>query len=134
MNCLTPESKLLQRLEYINEAIANDEAEDKPSDEAYLVMKSVYYNQIKSGVKKVEYRDFTDYWVDRLLTHPLKTVKLNRGYTDEHMIFEIDWIGVISDNDKEIHAFDENGDMNEEGKSDTFDPRYISIHLGKRIK
>ena len=117
------------------EAIALD-AEDKPDTEAYLVLKEVFYDQIKAGQKKVEYRDFTDYWVKRLLSHPLKTVKLNLGYTDEHMIFEIDWIGVISNGGKEIHAFDENGQMTEEGKSDDFDPRggYISIHLGKRLK
>lgn len=120
----------------IPDSIVQDSAEGKESTEAYLVLKEVFYNQIKAGRKTVEYRDFTDYWVGRLLSHPLNTVKLNLGYTDEHMIFEIDWIGVISKDGKEIHAFDENGQMSEEGKSDDFEPRggYISIHLGKRIK
>ena len=87
----------------------------------------------KQGKKTVEYRDFTDYWIGRLLDHPLKTARINLGYTDEHMIFEIDWIGCI-DGDREIRAFDEKGEMSEEGKSEDFNPDTISIHLGKRIK
>lgn len=117
----------------IIDAIAQD-ADDKPDTEAYLVLKKEFYNQIKWGRKTVEYRDFTDYWVSRLLTHPLKTVKLNLGYTDEHMIFEINWIGVIDDNSHEIHAYNDKGEMNEEGKNESFVPRFISIHLGKRLK
>lgn len=113
--------------------ITTDSEEETQNTEAYLVLKESYYNRIKAGTKKTEYRDFTDYWVKRLLDHPLKTVKLNLGYTDEHMIFEIDWIGVL-DEDREIHAFDEKGGMNEEGMSDDFLPDTISIHLGKRIK
>lgn len=109
------------------------DAADEASTEAYLVMKEEFYNKIKEGKKTVEYRDFTDYWVSRLLSHPLKTVKLNLGYTDEHMIFEIDWIGVM-DGDNEIHAFNDKGEMSEEGKSDDFNPDTISLHLGKRIK
>ncbi len=50
------------------------------------------------------------------------------------MIFEIDWLGVIDENDHEIHAYNDKGEMNDEGKDDSFEPRYISIHLGKRIK
>ena len=99
----------------IPENIVTDSAEDKPSTEAYLVLKKEFYDQIKWGRKKTEYRDFTKYWIDRLLDHPLKTVKLNLGYTDEHMIFEIDWIGVL-DGEHEIHAFDKNGEMSEEGR------------------
>lgn len=117
----------------IPDIIVQDSAEGKESTEAYLVLKEVFYNQIKAGRKTVEYRDFTDYWVGRLLSHPLKTVKLNLGYTDEHMIFEIDWLGVIDENDHEIHAYNDKGEMNDEGKDDSFEPRYISIHLGKRI-
>lgn len=107
--------------------------EDSKSTEAYLVLKKEFYDKIKEGKKTVEYRDFTNYWIDRLLDHPLKTVKLNLGYTDEHMIFEINWIGVL-DGDHEIHAFDENGEMSEEGKSKDFSPDTIAIHLGKRLK
>lgn len=111
-----------------------DNKQEEQTTEAYMVLKEVFYNRIKAGTKKTEYRDFTDYWVQRLLSHPLKTVKLNLGYTDEHMIFEIDWIGVIDEEDHEIHAFDKNGEMSEEGRSDDFKPAYISVHLGKRIK
>lgn len=113
--------------------ITTDSAEDKPSTQAYVVLKEEFYNRIKAGTKKTEYRDFTKYWIERLLTHPLRTIKLNRGYTEDHMIFEIDWIGVI-DGEREIHAFDKDGDMNPEGASEDFQPDTISIHLGKRLK
>ena len=113
--------------------ITTDSADDQPSTQAYVVLKEEFYNRIKAGTKKTEYRDFTEYWIQRLLDHPLKTIKLNRGYSEDHMIFEIDWIGVI-DGEREIHAFDENGEMNEEGKGDDFHPDTISINLGKRLK
>ena len=113
--------------------ITQDSADSEKSTEAYLVLKKEFFDKIKTGKKTVEYRDFTKYWIDRLLDHPLKTVKLNLGYTDEHMIFEIDWIGVM-DGDREIRAFNEKGEMSEEGKSEDFNPDTISIHLGKRIK
>ena len=115
-----------------NETTSEAKSEEETT-EAYLVLKEEFYNRIKGGTKKTEYRDFTEYWVKRLLSHPLKTVKLNLGYTEEHMIFEIDWIGVIDENDHEIHAFNNKGEMNDEGKEESFLPRYISIHLGKRI-
>ena len=117
----------------IPESITADAEEETPNTQAYLVLKEGPYNWIKSGKKKTEFRDFTEYYATRLLDHPMKTVKLNLGYSKEHMIFEIDWIGVM-DGDREIHAFDENGEMNEEGKSDDFQPDTISIHLGKRLK
>ena len=117
----------------IPDNITFDSGSEEKSTEAYLVLKSEFYNKIKTGKKTVEYRDFTKYWIDRLLDHPLKTVKLNLGYTEEHMIFEIDWIGVL-DGDREIRAFDENGEMSEEGKSEDFVPDTIAIHLGKRLK
>lgn len=106
------------------------------STEAYLVLEKRYYNEIAQGRKKVEYRDFTLYWAGRLLDHPLKTVKLNLGYTSTHMIFEIDWIGVIDKNGKEVRAFNEKGEISEEGASEDFNPTggYIAIHLGRRIK
>ena len=117
----------------IPESLTFDSSEEKPSDELYLVLKHVFYDRIKNGTKKTEYRDFTVYNRDKILDHPFKTVKFNRGYTNEHMVFEIDWIGVL-DGDREIHAFDKSGNMNPEGADDDFQPDTISIHLGKRIK
>lgn len=102
------------------------------STRAYLVVASEFFNQIKDGSKKVEYRYFNDYYCQRLLSHPLKTVIFSNGYGGERITFEIDWIGVL-DGDNEIRAFDDEGNMNEEGKSEDFIPDTISIHLGKRI-
>ena len=86
------------------------------------------------GKKNVVYRDFNDHWVERPLSCLIKTVKLMRCGTDEYMTFEIEWLGVINTEGHEIHAFDESGNMNEEGKSENFVPEHISIHIGNRVK
>ena len=109
------------------------DSEEKDSTEAYLVLKEEFYNKIAEGKKTVEYRDFKDYWIVRLLDHPLKTVRFNLGTTKEYMVFEIEWIGVM-DGDYEIAAFNEKGEMNDAGKVDDFMPDTIAIHLGKRLK
>ena len=49
-------------------------------------------------------------------------------------MFEFEWLGVINTEGHEIHAFDESGNMNEEGKSENFVPEHISIHIGNRVK
>lgn len=88
----------------------------------HLVLKHEYYDLFKSGEKDVEYRDNTEYWRRRILgidksgidqaTH----VTLHRGYTNETMTFEIDYLVVPkpeeTDKKIEIHV----GARTEEGK------------------
>jgi len=92
------------------------------------------YRTIAEGKKNVVHVDFDGYWVERLLSCPIQTVKLMRGGTDEYMMFEIEWLGVINTEGHEIHAFDESENMNEEGKSENFVPEQISLHIGNRVK
>lgn len=100
--------------------------------QVYIVLKSKFFRDIESGKKTVEYREFKKYWINKLLDHPIKTVRFNRGYSKDQMVFEVDEIGVI-DGEYEMPAFDGEGNMNPDGKSAFFQPDTIAIHLGKRI-
>ena len=49
-------------------------------DELYLTLAYEFYDAIKAGTKTTEYRDYTPNWVKRTLSHPIRTVKFQRGY------------------------------------------------------
>ncbi len=49
-------------------------------DELYLTLAYEFYDAIKSGKKRTEYREYTENWVKKILSHPVRTVKFQRGY------------------------------------------------------
>ena len=104
-----------------------------PVTEVFMTLAYVYYDAIARGEKLVEYRDFKERWVNLLLSGNLKTVKFQRGYTPQQMRWEVSGIGVIDIFGREIPAFGPDGEMNPVGAADSFHPKYIAIHLGKRV-
>ena len=52
----------------------------KASDEIFLTLAYRFYDAIEAGEKTTEYRDYTENWVKKLLTHPIRRVKFQRGY------------------------------------------------------
>lgn len=54
-----------------------------------LVLKAHWYDLIKSGQKKCEYREIKPYWTKRLFARPYTHVRFRRGYTKESMVFEL---------------------------------------------
>lgn len=54
-----------------------------------LVLKGHWYDLIKSGQKKCEYREIKPYWTKRLFARPYSHVRFRRGYTKENMIFDL---------------------------------------------
>ena len=100
-------------------------------EELFLTMAYEPYDEIKAGTRIVEYRDYSPTWVKRILSHPLKTVKFQRGYggpghdAPEQMTFEI----------RKISLFKSESGM----KGDPWDPPEgilpdkIAIDLGRRI-
>lgn len=56
----------------------------------HLVLKGKWYDMIKSGEKKEEYREITDYWRKRLEGESIYNVIFHRGYTNkETMAFGV---------------------------------------------
>jgi hypothetical protein len=45
-----------------------------------LPLKGIYFDQIKSGSKRAEYRVFNDYWCRRLIGRTYDRIVLTRGY------------------------------------------------------
>lgn len=50
------------------------------SGELFLTLAYEFYDAIKAGTKKTEYRDYTENWVKKILSNPIRTVKFQRGY------------------------------------------------------
>ena len=80
-----------------------------------LVLKSEWYDLIKSGDKKHEYREIKEYWSRRLFAKPYSHVRFRRGYTRENMLFELTGIEITTD------------------KNDLNLPEVYKICLGARI-
>lgn len=101
------------------------------SDELYLTMAYEPYDWIKNGEKTTEFRAYTPSYVKRLLSHPLKTVKFQRGYGGpgrpfpEQMVWEI----------KKIELYD----IRTRISADPFNPTpilptHFAIDLGRRLR
>lgn len=66
------------------------------TDTLNLVLKANWYELIKAGIKKEEYREITSYWERRLCFFPYDkkqqrdfiTVRFHKGYTKENILFE----------------------------------------------
>lgn len=52
----------------------------KAGDELYLTLAYEFYDAIKAGTKRTEYRDYTPNWVKKILSRPIRRVKFQRGY------------------------------------------------------
>lgn len=70
----------------------------------HLVLRAKWYDLIKSGIKKEEYRELTEYWARRLLFFPYTigrslhrnfiSVCFHRGYTNEKRYYEFNGIEI----------------------------------------
>jgi hypothetical protein len=85
-----------------------------------LVLKSVWFNKIKQGLKTHEYREYKDYWISRLKNpEEVKFVELQNGYraNPEKMLFTVTGICVTDGQNTDLQT-----------KNKVFD-----IVLGRRI-
>ncbi len=92
--------------------------------DGYLVLKGEFYDEIDSGRKRVEYRDFTEYNLKR--TIGIKTIRFNRGYVKNapQMKWEVEKVVLLDADDNECDPFN---------VPEGFWPTAIAIHLGKRM-
>lgn len=101
------------------------------STELYLTLAYEPYDFIKNGEKRTEFRSYTPLWVQRILSHPLSTVRLQRGYggagrpKPEQMTFEI----------KGIKLYDiRTGTETDPYKPEPIIPTHFAIDLGRRLQ
>lgn len=52
-------------------------------NDLFLILKTEYFNQIKSGIKTSEYRLMTDYWLKRLTSKKWDCVTFQLGYSSD---------------------------------------------------
>ena len=103
----------------------------KPNPEVYLTMAYEPYDQIEKGEKLTEFREYSEYYVKKLLSQPLMTVKFQRGYggpghdAPRQMRWTIRKI--------EYYDIDTRESAPVVGTPDGFVPSHIAIDLGERI-
>lgn len=78
----------------------------------YLVLKNEYFNEILDGTKTEEYRDFTDFYINRLCevdekgeiqgTKKYDTVKFQMGYSKDAPQIIIGCEGVFIETDEDF--------------------------------
>ena len=102
------------------------------TDEAYLTLDYKYYDMIKSGEKTTEFREYSPTWVKRLLSHPIKTVRFQRGYggpghpPPEQMVYNVKAVLLYEiGTRKECPA---------DNPCEGIMPTHIAIDLGERIE
>lgn len=102
------------------------------TDEAYLTLDYKYYDMIKSGEKTTEFREYSPTWVKRLLSHPIKTVRFQRGYggpghpPPEQMVFNVK--AVL------LYEIGTRRECPADNPCEGIMPTHIAIDLGERIK
>lgn len=86
----------------------------KRIDQLYLVLKKQYFDEILAGTKTEEYRDFTDFYINRLClvdekgeildTKKYETVKFQMGYNKDapQMIVEVKDVLIDMDEDVDL--------------------------------
>ena len=101
------------------------------TDEVYLTLDYKYYDMIKSGEKTTEFREYSPYWVKRLLSHPIKTVRFQRGYggpghpPPEQMVFKV--------KDIVLYEIETKKECPPDNPCEGILPTHIAIDLGERI-
>ena len=104
----------------------------KHPTELYLVLTYENYDLIKSGEKTTEFREYSEYYVKKILANQvsLRTVKFQRGYggggrpKPEQMIFDIAGIS--------LYCFSTRKECPPDKIPDGFIPDLIALDLGAR--
>lgn len=110
----------------------------------FYVMSRDNFNEIESGTKKVEYRTYNSYHIDKCLgrgAEGVKTLVFQLGYggpghqDPKKIKFKSDGIYLCDDTMEEIPAFQKDGRLTDEKDlPDGFIPMLLAIHIGDRIK
>ena len=99
---------------------------NRPLENVFMPLKYQYYDMIARGEKTAESRQYTQFWVDRLLCNNLRFITFQRGYEkgNGQMTFEV--IG--------IELVDADGDRRYAPESipPFGEPEWIVVKLGKR--
>lgn len=86
----------------------------KKTNQLYLVLKKEYFNEILDGTKTEEYRDFTDFYINRLCevdengeildTRKYETVKFQMGYSKDAPQIIVECKAIFIDTDEDFDA------------------------------
>ncbi len=105
---------------------------DKPTRDLYLPLSYEPYDAIERGEKTTEFRAYTPYWVKRIISNGIKTVRFQRGYggPGREPPRQMQWTV------KGVTLYE----MATRAENDPFNPTtpmlpdFIAIDLGKRIE
>ena len=64
----------------------------------FLVLKNQYYNEIKSGAKRIEYRIKSKYWINKFYKNNYENVIFQNGYSKKHPQLKFKIVKIIENN------------------------------------
>jgi len=59
----------------------------------FLTIKKKWFDEIKAGIKKIEYREFKEYWRRRLEGRQYDTVTFQNGYNADSPRITVEYLG-----------------------------------------
>lgn len=66
----------------------------KQKDTLHLILKKQWFDMIKDGIKKEEYRAITDYWSPRLSYNGYKYIIFSHGYSKDRAQIKLECLGI----------------------------------------
>ena len=60
-----------------------------------LTIKKKYYNDIKLGKKKIEYREYKSYWIKRLIGKSYDMIEFKNGYKKDSPRMLVEYHGYV---------------------------------------
>lgn len=110
------------------------------SDIVFLTLREDFFEKIKRGEKKTEYRTLNQYYCDKFFSVgvPKKYVKFNKGYSsgvENQMLLEIEGFVLVDEHGNEVPVYDKKGSLIVSYKQlpRNFAPACYGIKLGQRI-
>ena len=94
-----------------------------------LTLKKEWFDLIKNGDKKFEYREYKEYWISRLLkdgTRDFKEVHFTNGYGKHRPFVRVEFLGMLIMEGRYIDA--ENGEPINANK------KYFVIGIGEILE
>lgn len=104
-----------------------DPAWAKGRDSVFMTLARQPFREILEGSKKIEYREYKEYWVKKLIAPRAKFVTFQNGYRPgaEQMTFAVDHIDLLDEDEETSYSPWNIPPMST--------PDLIRVHLGKRM-
>jgi len=69
----------------------------------HLTLHRQWFDEVASGIKKIEYREIKPYWERRLDGHQFSEIHFRNGYRADSPLMQVECLGIVKNGRYEIH-------------------------------